>query len=73
MAEHDWGEWLANNLYALLDAAERAEAAERKLEQSSQALLDVIAERRRQVEVEGWSPEHDDAHMDKSLADAAAC
>ena len=73
VAEHDWGEWLANNLYALLDAAERAEAAERKLEQSSQALLDVIAERRRQMEVEGWSPAHDDEHTDKSLADAAAC
>ncbi len=26
MAEHDWGEWLANNLYALLDAAERTSA-----------------------------------------------
>lgn len=27
----------------------------------------------RQVEVEGWTPEHDDEHYDGALADAAAC
>ncbi|MEW3606546.1 hypothetical protein QOZ08_34310, partial [Pseudomonas aeruginosa] len=27
-----------------------------------QAWLDVQAERRRQVEAEGWTPEHDDGH-----------
>jgi hypothetical protein len=30
----------------------------------------IQAERRRQVEVEGWSPEHDDAHDDGELARA---
>ena len=33
----------------------------------------IDAERRRQVEVEGWSTDHDDEHDDGSLANAAAC
>jgi len=39
----------------------------------SAAAGDVFAERRRQVSVEGWTPEHDDEHDDGSLALAAAC
>lgn len=39
----------------------------------SQAVLDVAAERRRQIEAEGWTPEHDDAHSDGSLGIAASC
>jgi hypothetical protein len=39
----------------------------------SQAVLDVAAERRRQVEAEGWMPEHDDGHGAHELAEAAAC
>ncbi|MEQ0937047.1 hypothetical protein [Pseudomonas aeruginosa] len=38
-----------------------------------QAWLDVQAERRRQVEAEGWTPEHDDAHSHGQMARAAAC
>lgn len=38
----------------------------------TQAVLDVLAERRRQVEAEGWTPEHDDEHAE-GLACAAAC
>jgi hypothetical protein len=34
---------------------------------------DVLVERRRQVEAEGWTPEHDDQHADCSLAIAAGC
>jgi Lar family restriction alleviation protein len=34
---------------------------------------DVLAERRRQIEVEGWTPQHDDEHGAGELADAAAC
>ena len=34
---------------------------------------EIAAERRRQVEVEGWSLDHDDDHTDGSLAWAAAC
>jgi len=33
----------------------------------------IAAERRRQLEKEGWTPEHDDHHTDQSLAQAAAC
>jgi Lar family restriction alleviation protein len=34
---------------------------------------DVLAERRRQVEQEGWTPEHDDSHNNGELARAASC
>lgn len=34
---------------------------------------DVLAERKRQIEQEGWSLEHDDKHTAGSLADAAGC
>lgn len=34
------------------------------------AALDVLAERRRQIEAEGWTPEHDDAHKNGSLSRA---
>jgi hypothetical protein len=33
----------------------------------------IAAERQRQVEREGWTPEHDDTHDDGELARAAAC
>lgn len=36
-------------------------------------LKDIAAERQRQVEVEGWTPDHDDAHPDGSMALAGAC
>lgn len=39
----------------------------------SKATDDVLAERRRQTEAEGWTEEHDDEHADGSLAAAAAC
>lgn len=39
----------------------------------SEAIVDVLAERRRQVEVEGWTPEHDDQHANGEMAGAAAC
>lgn len=37
------------------------------------AITDVVRERARQIAVEGWTPEHDDAHIDGQLAQAAAC
>lgn len=37
------------------------------------AIEDIAAERQRQRDVEGWTPEHDDAHGKGQLADAAAC
>ncbi len=39
----------------------------------SQAASDVLAERRRQIESEGWTPEHDDTHRRGEMATAAAC
>jgi hypothetical protein len=41
--------------------------------EQSQAMRDVIAERFRQIEKEGWTPEHDDEHGGGELARAAAC
>jgi hypothetical protein len=39
----------------------------------SKAIEDVIAERERQVSAEGWSPDHDAAHVNGEMAGAAAC
>lgn len=39
----------------------------------SEAIADIAAERRRQIEVEGWTPEHDAAHDMGELARAAIC
>lgn len=39
----------------------------------NKALRDVVAERRRQISAEGWTPDHDDEHNNGELADAAAC
>lgn len=39
---------------------------------NTQAALDVLAERQRQMDVEGWTAEHDDLHMRGELAAAAA-
>ena len=40
---------------------------------SQNAIEEIYAERRRQVDSEGWTPEHDDDHRNGELADAAAC
>lgn len=37
------------------------------------AIYDVVFERRRQVEAEGWTAEHDDEHDGGDLATAATC
>lgn len=39
----------------------------------NKAINDIMLERARQMNVEGWTPEHDDDHSDGSLAQAAAC
>ncbi|WP_225903487.1 hypothetical protein [Enterobacter oligotrophicus] len=51
----------------------RARIAELEARTLSQAATDVLAERRRQVTSEGWTPEHDDQYDDGELIDAAAC
>lgn len=39
---------------------------------TSRVLSEIAEERRRQVEEEGWTPDHDDCHVDGELGEAAA-
>lgn len=39
----------------------------------AEAAKDVLAERQRQISTEGWTPEHDDTHINGEMAQAAAC
>jgi len=40
----------------------------------SQGEIDVLAERQRQIEIEGWTPEHDEeVNTDGELVRAAVC
>lgn len=39
----------------------------------SQGMVDVLEERRRQIDDEGWTVEHDDEHAGGQMARAAAC
>ncbi len=48
-------------------------AAKRRDVEPTRAARDVLAERRRQISAEGWTPEHDDEHDARQLAHAAAC
>lgn len=41
--------------------------------QTDSVINEILSERDRQIEEEGWTPEHDDEHDDGSLAKAAAC
>lgn len=41
--------------------------------EATDAVRDVLAERRRQIEQEGWTTAHDDAHLAGDLALASAC
>lgn len=60
-------------LDGLLDeATERAKDAEAAVSVSG-GVAAIAAERRRQTEVEGWTPEHDDAHGRGDMPRAAAC
>lgn len=49
-----------------------AQAAE-SVPAMSDAARDLLAERARQVQEEGWTPEHDDEHSCGEMAEAAAC
>lgn len=53
--------------------AEQGAAGSALGDAQTDAARDVLAERHRQISVEGWTPEHDDAHTDGALAQAAAC
>ena len=43
------------------------------LKDISAAALDVVSERKRQMDIESWSYDHDDLHVEGELATAAAC
>ncbi|MXN28738.1 hypothetical protein [Delftia sp. CH05] len=53
-------------------AAPAAPAVDAPSKVLSQAARDVLAERRRQVEAEGWTSEHDDQHDEGEMCFAAA-
>ena len=53
---------------AAYEAADEARQAD-----LSTAARDVLAERQRQISAEGWTPEHDDQHVDGEMAQASGC
>lgn len=64
--------WLGRYFELLAQAAPAAPAVDAPAKVLSQAARDVLAERRRQVEAEGWTPEHDDQHDEGEMCFAAA-
>lgn len=54
------------------DAQPAAQEAQPSVEDERAAWRDVRAERQRQINVEGWTPEHDDEHDSGDLAAAAS-
>lgn len=54
-------------------AAFLAPQRDQALPSHATAVAEIAAERRRQVEVEGWAPEHDDAYSNGEMARAAYC
>ncbi len=60
---------LRAEMHALTDATS---AADTKNAVQSQAARDVLAERRRQIEAEGYYREHDDEHVNEEIAAFAA-
>lgn len=88
MVEHQFGNWvdaddfealLAENeslrgLYKMHQQTETREMRDLRAErdQQTKAAGDVLAERRRQVEREGWTPAHDDLYDAAELPRAAA-
>ncbi|HBW9954638.1 TPA: hypothetical protein MFX73_04400 [Klebsiella pneumoniae] len=60
---------------ALVEALEKAQQRIAELESRTvtAAAAAVLAERKRQVAAEGWTPGHDDEYEHGELADAAGC
>ncbi|MDK1955642.1 ead/Ea22-like family protein [Klebsiella pneumoniae] len=55
------------------NTALRQRIAELESRTATVAAADVLAERKRQVSAEGWTPGHDDEYEHGELADAAGC
>lgn len=62
--------WLIEDMKPAVDHARAVLAASSPL---TDAARDVLLERHRQVNSEGWTPEHDDQRSNKEMAYAAAC
>ena len=63
----------AARLAKMSDAEREAYQAELLAHRRSLIVEEVAAERQRQIEVEGWTLDHDRAHEDGNLAAAAGC
>ncbi|CAH2606487.1 conserved protein of unknown function (plasmid) [Rhodovastum atsumiense] len=75
-ARVEWRNSLAREIADAVLAAlapVRADSAHTATPADSAVIAEIAAERRRQVEAEGWAPAHDDAHRRGELAGAAAC
>lgn len=62
-----WVKWQARAAFAATQPAAQGLAA------LTPAARDVLAERKRQIETEGWKPERDDVYDTGEMALAAAC
>lgn len=62
----------AGDLRAIYAALRARSSAPEAREAGSVAVADIAAERQRQIDAEGWTPEHDDEHGPGELALAAA-
>jgi len=60
-------------LYDVAEAMNQDQAKQRQAAGWTRAVTSVVAERQRQINVEGWTAEHDDEHNSGELAGAAAC
>ena len=60
-------------LYDVAEAMNEDQAKQRQAAGWTPAVTSVVAERQRQINVEGWTAEHDDEHNSGELAGAAAC
>ena len=70
------GKNLADNVLELIGEVEQLRArvdSTVTIEGENNPLRLIINERMRQIEEEGWTIDHDDQHIDQSLAMAAAC
>ncbi|GKJ93571.1 hypothetical protein NUBL21985_21230 [Klebsiella pneumoniae] len=70
---NEFGESLyvkADDVLALVEALEKEQQRIAELESRTvtAAAADVLAERKRQVTTEGWTPEHDDQHVNFEMA-----
>ncbi|KUM02730.1 hypothetical protein KIF53_15625 [Chromobacterium subtsugae] len=63
----------AEGIRAVAHALKQLAAAPQPAQKLPSVIEEIAAERRRQIEVEGWTPEHDDQHRDYTLAGAAGC